>query len=588
LRRDYRTTLLHVDHSDAPRLRHFQDRILALLRGPADAFAEEGFPRAGQPLHSRDPGEQPVAEKLEAIEQSNIVYTHALAISEVAEAREEVIIIRPGNAHSTRLVEADAATKEMRVKGKSADWGPQRGLIAVDQAFSKITGPTDSGASERIAKFNCEVLSSIRGGIAVPRNFRVRIQGVTYDVRRLLEASSGPFEDFACREEDGRLIPVEGFAAAIGERLRPGRRPPLYLRDPQGRYWRTDDPETPARGVTDEVTIPLRVLADPGDGRYLTADYDLLAIGTLEHPGEPYLDKARGNVTESYLETIRAINEAVEATGYQGGNVVHHAPESHFTKSEGVDYPNAAFEPHGDIGIIRESPEGQKDRHAKRLFARWKRAGWHLEPNPRWTWGAFDDETGLWPDEDQPDADPGPGHPEPVLGPAATPILLPASTGDAGNAGTGGDDGEDGDGPPSGEAPPQDGDDDLIFGLNENRRLVRFREAAGGRGRLLTEIPKSRNDDGSEVSVAEHARRVLRVAAHEGRQIHFNLTAMKEVAGILANAAHRDKVTSQEQLEVCFLASMGAWRVEPRFYCHGQPAPNPCDWADRGKDPCDP
>jgi len=429
LREAHRTTLLGVDHSDAPRLRHVQNQIIGLLRGPAEAFAEQGFPRAGQPLLSRVPGEQPVAAKLAAIEASNIVYTHALAISEVAQQRGEVIIIRPVNSHSTRLIEADSATKEMRVKGKSADWGPQRGLIAVDQAFSKITGPADTGAPERIAKFNCEVLFSIQEGIAVPRDYRVRIEGAAFDVHRRRDASSGSYQDYACNEANGSLAPAAGFAAAIGERIQAGRRPPLYLRDAQGRFWHADDPDLPARDVVDAETIPLRVLADPKDGRYLTADYDLLAIGTRGEPGEARFDPARGYVTESYLATIRAINQRVEATGYDGGNVVHHGPESHFTKSEGVDYPNTVFAPNGEIEIIRQGPEGQADRYAKRLFARFKRAGWHLEPNQRWNWGEFDEATGLWRDEDLPNGDPGPGHPEPILlpdGSASRPRRRPA------------------------------------------------------------------------------------------------------------------------------------------------------------------
>lgn len=418
LRRAHRTSIMGVDHSDAPRLAAVQNRIIELLRGSGDAFAEHGFPAAGQPLLSRDPDDkQSVAEKLDVIEDSNIVYTHALAISELAEARREVLIIRPVNSHSTRLIEADEATKGMLVKGKSADWGHQRGFIAVDQAFSKITGPTDSGAADRIARFNCEVLYSITHGIAIPRDFRIRLDGREYDLRRRVEASSGPYENFGCRDEDGKLVAEESFVQEIARKVPAGRRPSLYLRDDRGRYWLADDPETPATGISDDNTLPLRVLADPEDGKYLTADYDLLAIGTREPPGPARNDPTMGNVTDDYVATIEAINEAVTAAGYDGGNVVHHGPESHFTKSEGVDFPDTAFEPTGDIVLLREGPAGQKDRYVKRFFARWKRRGWHLEPNPRWNWGEFDEEIGRWPDEDLDGGEPGPGHPVPLLGP---------------------------------------------------------------------------------------------------------------------------------------------------------------------------
>ena len=80
----------------------------------------------------------PYVEGDEAISWSGMVKSHAEQYLWVAERRDAVIIARPVNQDSTRLIEMDAATKGMDIKGKSSSWGPHKGYIPREQRFSKL------------------------------------------------------------------------------------------------------------------------------------------------------------------------------------------------------------------------------------------------------------------------------------------------------------------------------------------------------------------------------------------------------------------------------------------------------------------
>lgn len=422
----HRTTMRGVLHSPAPDVAAVQDRILDLLRegppgpGGGSSFAPGGFPTAGRGPIDQPPGikAQSFEDRLEAIRRSNIVPRHAQVISEVARARDELILFRPVNAASTILIAQDDATKNMHVKGKSADWGPHEGYIAADQALSKLAA---RGDPQEVGAYNCEVKTSVEHRIVALEALVVERGGRRFEVHRLVAQRSGqvastaldPLPDYACEPPVPEQLrqPRPAFVEHLRRVLPPrGQRPQLVLVEPgTGRQLDPEDPGVPARAPG--PTEVLHVLADPNTRRYLTADYDLLAVGTkrapLPLPVVP--DTEMGYVSQEQKDLIHRINVEVGKAGYNGGDVVHHGPENQFARSPGVDYPVTAFEPDGSIVSIPEGPPGRTAQHLKRYFLRRINEGWHMWPNPRWNWDArgtprerqFNSVQG-WPDEDAP------------------------------------------------------------------------------------------------------------------------------------------------------------------------------------------
>jgi pimeloyl-ACP methyl ester carboxylesterase len=372
------TKVDHIQHGEAPLYAEVQLAVVELLTQPRPYFAGGGFPDAGRPLADLPPGMhvQPAEERLLAISRSNLVPAHAEAIARVAAARDVIIMIRPVNGHSTPLIAAGAATKSMHVKGKSSDWGPQRGLIAVDQAYSKLSG-ADAG---KIGKFNCEIVSSLKKGdparpetlIARRKTLTITAGGRSFQVRKMVDSGTGG-------------------------------QPVLVLRDETGAYsaWQAPGAPPPV-AASDGNTLPLEVLTAPDRDAWLTADYDLLGVGTrFADPPPAEMDPERGFISACQKAMVVQVNAEVAAqSGYTGGNVVHHGPENQFTMSPGNDYPVVVFEPGprgGWIRIIEAGPQGYADRELKAYWGRMELEGWYLKPNPRWNWGALDPETGYDP-----------------------------------------------------------------------------------------------------------------------------------------------------------------------------------------------
>ena len=147
-----------VLHSFATRYAHVQAAVVTALTGPAWRFAPEGFP-APHPMRNieRYRTEQDPAERAEAIAISNIVPSHAESLAYVADKENIIIVMRPVNQHATRLIQLGNATKDMHVKGKSSNWGPQRGYIPVEQRFSKLHLLDGPRRAEQIRKFDGKV-----------------------------------------------------------------------------------------------------------------------------------------------------------------------------------------------------------------------------------------------------------------------------------------------------------------------------------------------------------------------------------------------------------------------------------------------
>ena len=80
------------------------------------------------------------------------------ACKQVADRLNEVIIFRSTGPWSKRWIEKGYPTKSFHVKGKSADWGPQAGLVPYEGFFSKVGH--DAGKAARGTAANDRGLQS--------------------------------------------------------------------------------------------------------------------------------------------------------------------------------------------------------------------------------------------------------------------------------------------------------------------------------------------------------------------------------------------------------------------------------------------
>ncbi|NJO18414.1 MAG: hypothetical protein HC877_22575 [Thioploca sp.] len=129
--------------------------------------------------------------------------------------------------------------------------------------------------------------------------------------------------------------------------------------------------------------IKIEVLADPHTGRPITADYDLLAMGSQGSKGEMFFDPDMGSITFGQKETILELNQAVQKKGYEGGTIVHHGPESQNPNTPGPDClpkaPCTAYTPDGQIITLTND-------QLKDFFRIWQEKGYNLEPHKKWGW----------------------------------------------------------------------------------------------------------------------------------------------------------------------------------------------------------
>lgn len=379
LRPKYTTTICNVLHGYAPRYPEVQNRIIELLTGSAEQFDDRGFLSAGQPLSNVKPGQSgniprdwTVVSRGDAIARSNILPEHAEILSRVARETDLVILVRPVNEHATMRIRQGAATKNMKIKGKSSDWGPHKGFIPVLQRFSKL-GRKIGVTPEEIKKYDDQVQSCManRDAISVP----LKYDEAPYDGKPLIVVKY--------REANN----PEQVVVDLGD----------------GSYY---DPEHDQKMNASDYVVTEQeflVLAD-STGNPLTADYDLLAVGTprgppaerappakpVFKPGQKRIfdEEQYGGVYPWQINLIKEINAAIH---YSGGNVVHHGPENQYDGSPGLDYPNTAFQPDGSIIHIPEAPGVDPSRYLRQYYREQFIAGHVIEVNPSWGWKSLDE-----------------------------------------------------------------------------------------------------------------------------------------------------------------------------------------------------
>ncbi|MGZ9711176.1 anthrax toxin-like adenylyl cyclase domain-containing protein [Glaciimonas sp. GNP009] len=344
--------------------------------------------------------------------QTGIVTAHLAPLQKLAQDYNCIIGFRPVDPLATELIENGHPTKRFCDKGKSASWGPQAGMICVNQRYSKL----ENASEEKIAKFNKYAQSSIQNGdvIAIPLsispkrlNSLLKLGVIT---NLSLENAQG-IVTFSAKAPSNHVFQCEASR---------------QIQNDQDRYVIT------FQGAPIEVLAPKIDQQSPMEARALTADYDLFLIGP--HLGDvgaqdnlpvpdiapivlrnkvdayqrmhskemvgPYNlnaelveaygsenkfsekeDKNIGNATQRIRDMIPVINHALVGDGEK---VVHHSADSGSPATDpSSNYPATFFLPI-KIGPFEVMSIINNSQELATLVQEAKDGGYHMPLNPLW------------------------------------------------------------------------------------------------------------------------------------------------------------------------------------------------------------
>ncbi|HAS6097604.1 TPA: hypothetical protein I7145_23695 [Vibrio vulnificus] len=300
-----------------------------------------------------------------AIDQSGIVPAHKDPIIQTAFQNNCIIMVRPVNRLSTSLIAEGYATKDLHVKGKSSNWGPQSGFICCDQKFSKLF----QKGSHEIEKFNSKVKESIRDRFAKPVPLLISNKRLNFLVKeKMLHIVS---KDRGIIHVTSHGKPHHDFILYPNSIMPLGEHPKIY-RDHQKNlmvmfkhlphlkhgYW--------VMTKIGESVEELLVLAEFDSCVPLTADYDLFCVqphlSNFSHLKAPSLKSVANVVSMALAQKERRINDAhlgrisnitrkvKEQINQKIGlkKVIHHGCEVDNPVTE-LDYPITAFTPWGEV-----------------------------------------------------------------------------------------------------------------------------------------------------------------------------------------------------------------------------------------------
>ncbi|WP_207002930.1 anthrax toxin-like adenylyl cyclase domain-containing protein [Trinickia mobilis] len=214
-----------------------------------DAYEPFKLKAAGR--DSPPPG---IVSGLDAVKaRTGIVPEHLPILQQVAEETNQIIAFRPIERQATQLIAEAYPTKNFHIKGKSSNWGPMNGFIAVDQTFSKLNGRPDA-----IENFNEKVRESLAAPANQPDAPPHAVAGQLSISRERIDYLRAEGLITLQQEKDGRLT--------ISARGHDGNDYTFTAIPDKGMYRIEHDGK------------PLDVLCDPATGKAITADYDLLLV----------------------------------------------------------------------------------------------------------------------------------------------------------------------------------------------------------------------------------------------------------------------------------------------------------------------
>ncbi|QIC16071.1 adenylate cyclase [Providencia vermicola] len=267
----------------------------------------------------------------EVSRNTGIVSSHLSPLHQVAKEQDCIIGIRPVDRFATQLIAAGNPTKGFHIKGKSASWGAQAGLICVDQRFSKL----ENKSEQQIDKYNVFVRDCIEKGHSIP----VPLEITEERLQTLLQL--GAIHQLSFENSQGiRHFTAEG----------PSRRNYQFEAKwlPQQQKYRIY-----FEGKT------LEVLASVQNFVPITADYDLLLIGPhMRYFGSqdrvPVPDVAH-SIYKQRIETYQ--NLPKDSNLRQG-----YMDETHFYQNEDREVGNASPRAKEMISLINKALVGEAEK----------------------------------------------------------------------------------------------------------------------------------------------------------------------------------------------------------------------------------
>ncbi len=334
-----------------------------------------------------------------------IPMNHAIKMQEVARDMKTAFAIRPVDSGVRTLIIEGYPTKDIRVKGKSSNWGPQNGFICVNQGLSK-----KEGHPEVIKKQN----ESIQSGLNLGHFTKTQLVISEDRIKELEE--QGSIRILEKDQTTGRLT-IEAKA------YRKGQSGQVYIFIAQPKAGETGKYMIFQRrnlGGPIPLEEPVEVVAEIHLKEALTADYDLFFVAAkveefgpddqrkfakdirpdvrsgsgdlLDIPGRfsEGQGKPLGAISPRTKKLISAINAKLDRGEFR--EMVHHGEDAGNPASDMADnFPATLYLPEKLTGnylgapVVLEKITILKDvRDYQKMITVLKANGYHFTDNPKW------------------------------------------------------------------------------------------------------------------------------------------------------------------------------------------------------------
>ena len=293
-----------------------------------------------------------------------------LAVCKAVKKTGFLVIARSINLLSYPLIADGSYTKNMHIKGKSADFGLMAGLVPYDQKRSKLRSMaelTDAQIAlkkQTIAKFQDYNNKAIALGLAQKRPLRKFV-------------SEGVFKIGI--ERKGEEIYISESELQPGDEI-------LYV---------MDYPDVEGKGMA--ADLDLFEVAPQEPIPYIPSK-NPEQVGNMYQHEEGLMDIVNTEFNKLLAERPRVVEE--EGATPKPRKIVHHGAENNWANSsaETIDFPLHAYIPpncHKVTIGIRQTGTTKYDREKslrqlKEFYNYHRRAGFKLFPNKEWNWQPVD------------------------------------------------------------------------------------------------------------------------------------------------------------------------------------------------------
>ena len=306
-------------------------------------------------------------DKVAGYENQGIPGSYLKKTQEVANEENVLIAIRPVEKICRTLIEEGSASKGLKIKGKSANWGPQAGYIPVDQAYSKLA----TASADKIAGYNAKNQKTI-----------FEKQDAVQEHLNISSTRIDELKDLGMLGKVEDISPAEGYEKGVA-----------FESSPKGGDVHRFEAHQRPDGMWDVFTFsqggrePLMVIP-------VTADFDLLFVHSRyedvdfgQQDRQHGFDAELGIVSDRKKQVIDALNTKF-ARG-ENRNMVHHGADTENPVTDmAANLPATVFIPDamlGKMGIYTESPIMVKTKQElARLYRVMRDAGIRVETNELW------------------------------------------------------------------------------------------------------------------------------------------------------------------------------------------------------------